>query len=90
MLTTGESSDQIPLDSCTIDGELGVAIIAVDWLAGNQAKVARCSSPLTESMEVILHHARRRSGGAEEGDAVRSTNDDFAVARDEMTGPAPR
>jgi hypothetical protein len=90
MVTTGEYSDQILLDSSTINGEPGVAIIALDWLAGNQAKVAPLFVAITENMEVILHNERRGSGGDEEGGPVRSTNDDFNVARDEMTGPAPR
>jgi hypothetical protein len=81
---TSHLYENITLWSCRINGEPGVAIVAVDQ-AGDSLAVLPLFVAVTPGMEIEFEGGRAGSGG-EEGGPTRA-DEAFAVAKEFVTGP---
>lgn len=85
---TSRLYDNITLWSCRINGEPGVAIVMVDQPTRNALAVMPLFVAITPGMEIAFEGAREVSGGGE-GGPERSTELEFAINKEMMTGPDP-
>jgi hypothetical protein len=78
--------DNITLWSCHINGEPGVAIVAMDQSRPNKLAVMPLFVAITPGMEISFDDAQE-SGGSEGG--PKPTQQEFAINKDMITGPDP-
>ena len=81
---------EVTLASCTINGEHGVAIIALEHVGEGKVAVAPLWVAILPSMEIDFpDYARRGGSGDGGGGPERSTKQEFAINKDQMFGPQP-
>lgn len=83
---TSRLYDNITLWSCRINDEPGVAIVMVDHAGENSVAVMPLFVAITPGMDITFEGARE-IGGGDEGGPKRSTEQDFAVAKEFIAGP---
>ena len=85
---TSRLYDNITLWSCHINGEPGVAIVMVDQPTKNAFAVMPLFVAITPGMEIAFEGAREVGDGGG-GGPKRSTELEFAITKEVMTGPDP-
>lgn len=84
---TTQMYGEVALWSCHINGEEGVAIVLVQHAGENKIAVMPLFVAITPGMDVIFEG--EGSGDEGGGGPKRSTQQEFAITRDVMTGPNP-
>ena len=84
---TSQLYDNITLWSCRINGEDGVAIVMVDRAGENKIAVMPLFVAITSNMQIEFEGGREVEEGG--GGPKRSTVQEFAIAKEIMTGPDP-
>jgi hypothetical protein len=79
--------DNITLWGCRINGEPGVAIVMVDQPTRRKLAVMPLFVAITPGMEIEFDGARDAGGGGEGG--PERTKQEFAINKEQMTGPDP-
>jgi hypothetical protein len=80
-LTTG-SFGEVTLTSCTINGEQGVAIIALQYVGEDKVAVCPLFVAILPSMKIVLPGEREGDGDGDEEGPQRSTKESFDITRD--------
>lgn len=84
---TSRLYDNITLWSCRIKGEEGVAIVMVDHAGESQLAVMPLFVAVTPGMEIAFEGGREVDEGG--GGPKRSTQHEFSINKEVVTGPNP-
>lgn len=84
---TSRLYDNITLWSCRINDEPGVAIVMVDHVGEDSVAVMPLFVGITPGMDITFEGAREIGEDGEGGGPKRSTEQEFAVAKEFIAGP---
>jgi hypothetical protein len=86
MVTSNLYGDSITLSSCLINDAPSVAIVMVDHVGEGKVAVMPLFVAINDTMKLAFPGD---SGSGGDGGPTRSTQHDFAITKDVMTGPNP-